>query len=445
MKKKLLQLLVWSGYALVGLLAIWLIGGNLLADRQEKEIDRDWEQFAAQFPKTETNDSALKLTALTAKLGIGLYDSGGLKSPTDSYPSLHSTQADKQAYQTIERELKIYMNALIASSNDAVPVLPENLRRYLASKSAVLEAIRSHVLTNEVPNWEINIDYLPKGDPSFVWTSWLGFANLHQILALDILEKNRQGKTVEALASLEVSWKINKALWNRPELIGQLVAIIVSQQQLAVIRRLDNLPIEWQDRLLEHDYQKSILTSLQGETFYVVGQMGSFPFYYYIDDPSRLDWLIRLTSPISKPYFRFAAIDYYQFQTRRYSQIPQQNFCLLDSGKSKLEGNIAWWNLAILPYFFSQWPKGGKQMLRLELTQKILQVKAQAAKLGRWPQSVPHLESSICPGQKWLYQVSSDGTMSLTFSQQLTSTNNKPEKLTYQAKFTKAKSHLNTN
>jgi hypothetical protein len=57
-------------------------------------------------------------------------------------------------------------------------------------------------------------------------------------------------------------------------------------------------------------------------------------------------------------------------------------------------------------------------MLELELTQKILQVKALAAKEGKWLPSVPDTESSICPGAKWLYRVAPDGTMSISFSEQ---------------------------
>ncbi|HSF74967.1 MAG TPA: hypothetical protein VLA84_14325 [Microcoleus sp.] len=53
----------------------------------------------------------------------------------------------------------------------------------------------------------------------------------------------------------------------------------------------------------------------------------------------------------------------------------------------------------------------------MELTQKILQVKALAAKAGKWPPSVPDMKSSICPGAKWLYHLAPDGTMSISFSE----------------------------
>ncbi|HEY9650692.1 MAG TPA: hypothetical protein V6C95_08520 [Coleofasciculaceae cyanobacterium] len=427
------------------MIALWMIGGNLLAAKQEKEINQAWEQFAKQFPKTETNDSALKLQTLTAKLGLELYYSRRLKSPTDSSAGLALTEADRQAYQAINGELGAYITALIERPNDAVAIPSENLRRYLSSKAATLDAIRSHVLNNEVPTFEINIDYLNEGNPSVPLPSWLGMVNLQKILALDILEKNRQGKTSEALATLDVSWKINKSLRNRPELIAQLVALIVSNQQLAVIRRLDNLQIQWQQRLLEHDYRESILKALQGEVFATTAIIRELDLFSTEEmGLSRgLLLLLRFTSPINRPYLRFSAIDTYQAQSRSYSQLPQQNFCSLSLDQSKPEADPAWWNpigqIATLS-LPNLWLRAGRRMLDSELTQKILQVKALAVKLGRWPQSVPNLESSICPGEKWLYQVLSDGTMSLTFSKPLNSEKRQIHRLplTYRANFTQA-------
>ncbi len=65
----LLKSLRWFVPSVIGLLAIWMIGGNFLASQQEKEIEQDIEEFVKRFPDTEPNDSALKLRALMAKLG----------------------------------------------------------------------------------------------------------------------------------------------------------------------------------------------------------------------------------------------------------------------------------------------------------------------------------------------------------------------------------------
>jgi hypothetical protein len=69
-RKKCLKVLGFSAVGLAGLLAVWIVGGNYIASVQEKEIDRDLAAFAQRFPNTEPNDSAFKLAALLAKLGL---------------------------------------------------------------------------------------------------------------------------------------------------------------------------------------------------------------------------------------------------------------------------------------------------------------------------------------------------------------------------------------
>jgi hypothetical protein len=55
-------------------------------------------------------------------------------------------------------------------------------------------------------------------------------------------------------------------------------------------------------------------------------------------------------------------------------------------------------------------------MLELELTQKILQVKEMAAKEGKLPESLPNMESAVCPGYQWVYGVAEDKRRSLSLT-----------------------------
>jgi len=84
----LLKSLRWFVPSVSVLLAIWMIGGNFLASQQEKEIEQDIQEFAERFPDTELNDSALKLRALVAKLGIS--GGGTTEFPIDAYTHVSS-------------------------------------------------------------------------------------------------------------------------------------------------------------------------------------------------------------------------------------------------------------------------------------------------------------------------------------------------------------------
>ncbi|MGC1196746.1 MAG: hypothetical protein WA882_07625 [Geitlerinemataceae cyanobacterium] len=462
--KKFLKLLGRSAMGLAGLLAVWIVGGNYIASQQEKEIERDLAAFARRFPKTEPNDSALKLAALVAKLGLNA--GGGTFSPVDRYRAslgdFTPSEVDRKAFEDIQEELGDYLEAQITQPNDAIDPLSEKLQRYLASKQTALAEIRQHVLTNEVPHWGTDISGILEGDPTTPLPNFFWLANFHKILAVDTLEKYRQGQVDVATEMLEVSWKFNQSLTESPQSIGQLVALIFSKYRAGVMRKIDNLPVQWQQRLRERDYRESTLTSLQGEALYdfnfwqhfiwkknakaeieelwssVSESLGisnsgvfSLMVLYMIpgEDISLKDSISGWTlsnaifglKPLMKPYVRFSAIDTYRVRQKSVVTSRQHNICASDAVEID---DVAGWNYRGWPgwgfdrsHLSNQFSKSSKAMLDLELTQKILQVKALAATEGKWLPSVPDMESSICPGAKWVYGVAPDGTMSIEFSE----------------------------
>ncbi|MBE9039415.1 hypothetical protein IQ235_01215 [Oscillatoriales cyanobacterium LEGE 11467] len=165
-----------------------------------------------------------------------------------------------------------------------------------------------------------DISYLLEGDFTAPLPGYLWHASLQKVLALDILQKYRQGQTEDATQMLEVSWEINQSLTEQPYLISQLVALIVSQYQVGVMRKIDNLPAQWQEYLRERDYLDSILTSLEGEAVYsfkfgqhFLWQLSKSSFKEVLQEQLYLDTplltLFILFKPVIKPYIRFSAID----------------------------------------------------------------------------------------------------------------------------------------
>lgn len=419
-----LKFLGGSVVGLAGLLAVWIVGGNYIASVQEKEIEQDLAAYAQRFPKTQPNDAALKIKASFAKVGSNL------------------------GWGSFFQEFNQYLDAEIAKPNDTVNPPSEKIQRYLASQQTALAELRQQVLNNEVPHWGTDITWILEGDLTAPLPAYLSQVNSQRVLALDILEKYRKGQTEAAAEMLEVSWKINQPLTESPILIPQLVALIVAKYPAGVMRKANRLPPQWQQRLLEHDYRESMLTSLQGEYLSkfkfsqdflwkhswssileasgvysgegILSLLQTERNYPPTSEEKRLDWTLSHVlvwfKPVIKPYVRFCAIDTYHAYKRSLAASRQQNFCVSDSAPAK---DFAWWNYIgrTSTSFPSQTSKAAKSMLDLELTQKILQVKALAAKTGKWPPSVPDMESSICPGAKWLYRVAPDGTMSISFSE----------------------------
>ncbi|MEQ8753900.1 MAG: hypothetical protein RID09_10345 [Coleofasciculus sp. G1-WW12-02] len=422
----LLKSLRWFVPSVSVLLVIWMIGGNFFAAQQEKEIEQDIEEFVKRFPDTEPNDSALKLRALMAKLAI--HGGGTPEFPIDAYTMSHPdfavSESDRTAFEEIREELRNYLDAQISKPNDKLAPIPDKLRQYLIDNTEDIEAISKHLLNNEIPLWQRDITPIVEGDYSFPLPSYLNLVNFQNVILLDVLEKNSRGQVKQAAEMLEVSWNLNQSLRNDYYLISQLVVLIMGRYSTGVIRKLEYLPVEWQQRLLEHDYHQSLLTSLETEFVSGFNFMRNLHLYPLEEVLMTEDLLLALLLkfPIFKPYRRLSAIDTYNTQMKLLPEYKQHNICLSDSAASAtLDTNPAWWNIhgqTIAPAWFNQPRKATQYMLELELTKKILQVKALAAKTGKWPQSVPNMESEICPGVEWVYQVSPDGTMSISLSEQ---------------------------
>ncbi len=303
----------------------------------------------------------MKLAASLAKLGFS--EGGGSFSPVNRYmgsvADFRSSEDDRKAFEEIRQELKQYLDAEIAKPNDTVNPPSEKLQRYLASKQTALAEIRQQVLNNEVPHWGTDITWILEGDITVPLPSYLSQVNFQQVLALDILEKYRKGQTEAAGEMLEVSWKLNHYLTESPSLISQLVALIVTKYQAGVMRKVDRLPAQWQQRLLERDYRESMLTSLQGEYFLefkfsqdfvwkyswssiqkALGASSVLGIFTDTKDPPTLeekilDWTLSHVlvwfKPAIEPYVRFCAIDTYQVYKRSLAASRQHNFCASDS------------------------------------------------------------------------------------------------------------------
>ena len=100
-----------------------------------------------------------------------------------------------------------------------------------------------------------------------------------------------------------------------------------------------------------------------------------------------------------------------------------ENICSLDIKvlDAQISEELPWWNVIghiATPSFMAQWRKGGDRMLSAELTHLIVQAKALAAQQGQWPETLPNLASQTCPNERWVYEVSPDGEMSLSFSRE---------------------------
>ena len=315
----------------------------------------------------------------------------------------------------------------------------------MAENAETLEAIRSHILNRELSQrGTYPAEVILEKNYAFLLESGLVFASFQRILQLSMLDRKLQGQHQAAEDTLETSWKLNQTLLQEQILISQLVHLIVSRQQIGTMRKLEYLSPEWQQRLAEYDFHPSLFKSVESEIFSFYGFSKDLESHYSYrefkrflgeealdDEFTKRKWFTRFFfwfRPILKPYHRFSTIKSIQQSWEELAGASNQpSICQSDDWVRQSDADWwslwTWWNpLGVWDEhpidFARQERKVDKLLVEVELTQKILQAKAQAAELGRWPETLPDLESRICPGERWIYRVSEGGTMSLSLSRE---------------------------
>jgi hypothetical protein len=284
--KKLVTFFQWALIIILlgtGLLTTWLAIVNIIVVQQqkkiepvEKKIEQEIEAFAREFPPTDFNHTANQLRQLTPNLGFNLvsnipegktqFSDEQLNIKTIKRKNIKGSQRDPLAWQEIGQVLDDYLDEQFSQPDDSITPPPKELQDYLTKHSATLEAIRDTVLNQPSPVWWSDITLIMEDYYSRL-PSYFGIMKLQQILVLDVLEKQRQGKTSEAIAMLEVSWKLTEDLQDNPAYMAQAISLISARYLSGTIRKLDHLPEPWQQRLVEHDYWQSGFTAIEAEIF----------------------------------------------------------------------------------------------------------------------------------------------------------------------------------
>jgi hypothetical protein len=380
---------------MIGALVLWLLVANRASRVGDVAIQNSWNDFVQPFLQQQ-NEAATRVDQVQANLDL----------------------------ETIQQPLAEYFNRQIKQSTDVIEPVPDVLKHYLSQKNSQISALKTYLLTSEVPYWKI--DYLSTNkipDYTTALPSFLNIINLQRVLLLTVIEQDRLEQSEPVLDGLTASWKLTQAISARPELISSLVTIISINLHAGVLRQLDHLPTNWQTQLPLPDLKKSMLTALEMESF-----AGAETFRTYLSveletlkdmgvDSPRSPFL-RLQRVFHQPYLNLASIDYFQTMQRSLKYLSQQDLCTLDTNSILDNANAtpAWWNSLSwqIPSFFNQFQKITKALLQWELTQKVLEIKALESQTTRPPQTIPGINASaVCPNLSWTYQVATDGTATI--------------------------------
>ncbi|MGK7926375.1 MAG: hypothetical protein AB4290_14250 [Spirulina sp.] len=414
---------------------IWYIVGNFVADRLAEKPLREMAEFLEQHPRTEPNDSALKLLIYTADLDLGLSTGETSKYLFDEYQhyidieySFKSTPKNPLTQEQYE-SISVYFDWIRQSTEDSLPDLPSDIEIYINANSEIISKIIDHIVSHEIPKWGSDFSaYL--GNPDTVIPSYFGRVSLSRLILLKGIQDLKKGLHEAAKKDMDAVWKIHESFSEHDSLmIGQVVARFLGREYIATVRRMNLDLRSWQNsNLIRHDYRESLLETLEFEKWYGFSYMNKMTIYdiydfnllaIFSDDfddrilPPSFPIINYITFPVWHPYFRLDAINYASNIQKHYKEIRSLPPC----SSLDISSSLNWWNFSkgTVAFLLQQGNKGTEFMLRLELTQKLLQAKAIASETGNWPQELPDLESKVCSGERWIYSVDGD-EMSLEFS-----------------------------
>ncbi len=412
MWKRIFRGAVWTGGTIFAAMALVLLILLPVSADKERAAEKRWadaglpiSDFAKKYPVQEDSHEALALEAEALQLGFSLRSTG----------SNIVSRENANAWNSIREALNDYLR-ILESPEPPLAWPPEALARFLSSNGATISDLRER-LNRATPLWKMDVG---KGY-AFPIPNLLGQFDLAKLLSADCLAARAGGDNDRALKDADAIWRLSDGLVQRPELISQLIAIAIRKTDLAELRTLQDAPSVWSDRLTSWNPRKNLETSYQHEASMMNDSFKALRLGTpYGQCPS---WKDRVMAPFSLIYARFcvAGVENIFLDSLRHMQ--ETDICSRDEVFQRIgeldEKEIPRWNVIAkvgVPNLTDAWLRVKYLRIQIELTQKVLELKATRSANGAWPVQVPGIEKSFCPQEHWTYTVMPDGTMSIAYS-----------------------------
>jgi hypothetical protein len=237
---------MWTVVLLAGGLFGALVWFEYAAVDLDAQAEREWattlgfepDEMLGRFPKVEENEAARNVNRFVARLDLM---SPEARSVWDVFIS----------------------DRVVESVGDEIARPPESARRFLDAHAADFATFYDEVLAGETPRWEVDISkHLRAPSPNSRVLSALVNA-----IAADALYKASGGRHVEALRAVDAAWKIDGGLRDRPDLISQLIANSGDGVLVCALRKIANVPPEWQERMVSVDRRRALYVALAVESW----------------------------------------------------------------------------------------------------------------------------------------------------------------------------------
>jgi len=423
-----------------------VVGGNAVAAFRERQAERAWSAagqplgaLARRYPKTPTNAAGLELARLAAGLGI---EAGSRSDPRDL--------RGQGAHASVVGPLFAYVRRETTRAEGLPDAPPLEVRAWLAVTADPRRAIEAHLVGGGPIVWDTDID---------AWRPYrpLGVSELHAALLAAALDAQHGGRTAEAWRSVDAASRLTASLRERPHTSARLQALVQDRGLLGALRAFGRAGEKWGPRLDALAGPTGLLDGLGVEVRSVLDDArGSRTTArgFFLETNWALDLLERprdrkgaafaqlsggpvgledagaaveterarargrlhhlVVGPLERPYLRLSAADYARASADARSEALRDGGCSSapDPKAPRHEARLALWNLMGEGSVSAARLARSAAILRVEaeLTRHVLRARAlREADPGRaWPRDLADMDSSACPGWRWLYEVSPD-------------------------------------
>ncbi len=255
-----------------------------------------------------------------------------------------------------------------------------------------------------------------------------GFKHSHctmlGLLFVDILVKTKQHKLDAAFRSIKTAWRLIEVFRIYPASSVKAFALQYQTYLVQILRTFDSIPVEWQLKISEFDYQASWKVLQVIDLWEDLKSVRERPDYYGAFSPEiLLGKYGQHFAGLLQPYFWLCVLNRFELHITelewQLSHYPQPCWGTRND-LIEVENKFPSWNTwhhAFGP-IYNPFGQVARLEFETERTRVILQLKElqQKSPAGKLPAPLPKIESKVCPGEYWERQSQPDGTFVLKFS-----------------------------
>lgn len=392
--------------ALVAGAAAWIVGGNALAARREREVSRAFEgtfgpraALEAKYVLAAANADAKKAEDLSRAVG---YDIGPRKR--------RSAGAASSVPEAERAAVSEYVAAQVGRGDATVETPSLAVASVLSSRRAALSALEDALAAGSVPRWAVD----PRADiGEHLEPNVLGHLQVQRLLIADALASAARGENGAASRTLDASWKLNEGLASRPEVTAKLIAIAVARYEAGALRKIDVSADVWKARLAAMGSRARLVEALVIEHR---GPADAHAWYRRMRPDGVGWWGHNLVFALEEPGGRLADAAYGEAFRRALAELRDEPaFREAAPEPAPSRDTTAILMSIVMPNIRESFGRADRLALDAELTEKVLRTKAARAATGAWPPPSAEVAASRFPGLAWNYSVEG-GTVTIALN-----------------------------